>query len=163
MALWQDEPTIAPAGTYAVKLENVTLDETKADPKLAVRYKLSNGQTMWQNFFFKNTTKKLISWQVGVIGVWKKATEGIQDPDAFQAIARGSLDAIGTKIGSYYRAKVTHREGKDRTFADLILEEEITASDAAKLGKTPTAQHTTPAPKQTAPPSFNADDSELPF
>lgn len=162
MALWQDEPTIAPAGTYAVKLENVTLDETKADPKLSVRYKLSNGQTMWQNFTFKSTTKKWISWQVGVIGVWSKATEGLQDPEAYQAIARATLDAIGTKIGAYYKAEVTHREYNGKTYADLKLEEEISASDAAKLGKTPTAQHTTPAPKQTAPPSADMNE-ELPF
>jgi hypothetical protein len=151
---------ITPVGTYAVKLEDVSLDETKADPKISVRYKLSTGKTMWQNFTFKDTTKKWISWQIGVIGAWETAKTTCTDANNYSLVARACLDAIGKKVGSYYKAEVTHREYNNKTYADLKLEEEVTSAQATQMTREAKAKAEN-KPVNHAP-TFN-DLENLPF
>ncbi len=153
-----DQTDYAPieAGIYAAKLDNATLDETKADPKISVTYKLSNGRTTWQNFTFKSTTVKWLAWQLGVIGAWQIAKEKCTDQESFSAVARACLDALGTKIGTYYEAEVTHREYNGKTYTDLKLERAITNAEAASFAKAAKEA------KVPAPPKMN-EEEQLPF
>jgi hypothetical protein len=127
-----DQTDYAPieAGVYCAKLDNCTLDETKADPKISVTYKLNNGRTTWQNFTFKDTTVKWLSWQLGVTGAWARSKEICKDPDSFKEVARACLTALGEKIGTYYEVEITHREYNGKTYTDLKLERAMTNQEA---------------------------------
>jgi len=130
MGFFDDDYEVTPTGIYAAKLENCTLDETKADPKISVTYKLHSGKVVWQNFTFKETTKKWLAWQLGVIGAWGIARDTCTDAENQSSVARACLDAIGKKIGSYYEGEITHREYNGKTYTDFKLDREMTAQEA---------------------------------
>lgn len=160
----EQEFEIIPEGFYAAKLEDVTLDETKAEPKLKLKYKLSNGRYSWQTFTFKDSTKKWISWQIGVIGAWSNAKVMCTDPTNMSLVARACLDAVGKFIGHYYEAEISHREYNGKTYTDLKLDRELTMAEAKEFTKASVKTETAkPAPKVSEPPAFNTNDNELPF
>jgi len=165
MGFFDEEPSIE-EGVYAAKLDDVTLDETKDSPKLTLKYKLHTGQTAWQNFVFKDTTKKWISWQLGVIGAWQIAKENCQDADDFGAVARACLDAVGEHIGGYYDSEVTITEHNGKSYTNIKLNEEISAADAGKYKGATEAQAKAKASngsgKVAEPPKLKTEE-ELPF
>jgi hypothetical protein len=157
MGFFDEERETVTEGIYAARLEDCSLDETKEFPRLSVRYKLHSGQTMWQNFTFKDTTKKWISWQIGTIGAWNKAKESCKNQDDLKEVARACLTAIGEFVGSYYDSEVTHREYNGKTYADLKLNQAITQAQAK--GYLAPKTTLTKAPEA---PKFDASE-ELPF
>jgi len=158
-----DDYEVVPEGNYAAKLEDCSLDETKADPKISVTYKLNNGRTMWQNFTFKDTTVKWLAWQLGVIGAWQLAKKSCTDDENYAAVARACLDALGPSIGKYFEAEVAHREYNGKTYADLKLVNEIPAAIAKAYPKTSAAQNQSQKAPPPVTPKKMDNDEEIPF
>jgi hypothetical protein len=157
MGFFDDEKTETPAeGLYACKVEDCSLDETKPDPVITVRYRLHTGQAAWQRFVVKDSTRKWLSWQLGVLGVWKTAKENCQDPHNFSLVARSILEALGKIIGQYFEGEISHREYNEKTYTDLKIERALT-NEQAKIFKQSVASK-----KQDEPPKMDLNE-ELPF
>lgn len=158
MGLFDDDQewTITPEGDHVVKLHDSELDETGEDPKLTLKFKVKGHGQQWMRFTFKENCEKFNKWQLGVIGVLSLAKHQVKNPDDFFEVARACLDASGELIGNYYTGTIEHSEYKGKTYANLIINDAITADDVKEMSTTK------PPLKNPEPPKFNADE-ELGF
>lgn len=163
MGLFDDneEWTITPEGVHCVKLHDSELDETGDDPKLILKFKVKGHGQQWMRFTFNERCEKFNRWQLGTIGVLSLAKHQVKNQEDYFEVARACLDASGELIGNYYTGNIEHSEYKGKTYANLIIDEALTAADAKDFPEVG-VEITPPPPKAPEPPKFDADE-ELGF
>jgi hypothetical protein len=153
MGFFDEDKELPDKGFYKATLEDVSIDETKDVPRVSVRYELSTGDKVWQNFIFKDTTRRFVSWQMSQLGAWADAKSICKNPDNLSDVARSCMEAISKKIGYIYELDLSHREYNGRVSADVKV---LSLISEAQAEETPRVIN------KTKEPTFD-ENEELPF
>ena len=168
MSNWFEEEErspLMPEGIHQVILTNVTLDETRMEPRVSVEFTHQNNRKSWLNLTFAETRKKFVNWQLKELGVFDRV-KAIAIAQSFTP-ARAAMTAIGELIGAQCEICVEHNEWQGKTYANVRVEScgvaaQPVAQEPKKIVRSPLKNHAPVAQAKTqAPPSFNQND-ELP-
>lgn len=133
MGLWDDDDKAAEIkeGQHVGKIENVSLDETKDDPKILIRFRIqegeAKGEALFLNLTFKDTTRKFVRWQMEKLGIFGS----VEDAKDYNDTARKALDVLGKieQSEQLYLLNVTDRQWQGRIYKNVVVEDPINAGD----------------------------------
>lgn len=117
-----EEYSLIPVGQYTAELFNVKPGDRDGTPTLSFQYKLENNRSVFQNFSFNERGMKWISWQLGVLGLNKKAQDLAKGDDTPSVAQKAYLEASSALINSIVTLEITHNiyEGKTREVTKLV-------------------------------------------
>lgn len=145
MNFWDDEPSNdqyakkekLPVGVHKVKLAFVKYDDTGDSPKLSLKYENEKGEA-WQNFTFKESSLKLLTWQMGILGVRDYIKSIVATKKQIPSLKEGSLLAFNflDKNEIYLEIEVTERDYQGKKLLNTIIFKRIDKEDFLKSSKT---------------------------
>ena len=121
--LEEREFTLLDEGIYAAKMHDCSCDVSKEPYSLSVQWKLidgpNKGQLAFSNYNMKETSKKWLQWQLGILHVWSLGKEKNSLLAATQAMYEGLASLLEKKI--CVELEVEHTEYNGNTYANVKI------------------------------------------